>query len=70
MVYKIGMTVIALVLIAWVVYGCTTTGPVEDPRTIWCEHNKVRRDKPKNRTDQEDMVMHNLKGAAWCGWKP
>lgn len=64
----------ALILIAALsLSGCTTTPkPVENPRQIWCDTNKPRRDytpeTPRNVVDE--INAHNKKGARWCRWAP
>jgi hypothetical protein len=53
--------------------GCTTTGsPIENPRAVWCDHNKPRRDATETtpRGELDDINAHNRKGELWCGWKP
>lgn len=52
--------------------GCVTPAPVEDPRSIWCDTNKPRRDATPEtpRAEIDEINAHNFKGEAWCGWVP
>lgn len=62
----------ALVLIALLLSGCThTSGQVENPRQVWCDHNNPRRDATKDtpRAELDEINIHNMQGVKWCGWK-
>jgi hypothetical protein len=53
--------------------ACTTTrSPIDDPRAVWCDHNKPRRDATETtpRAELDEINAHNFKGVKWCGWKP
>ena len=53
--------------------GCASLpSPVENPRQVWCDTNKPRRDATADtpRAELDDINEHNVLGAAWCGWKP
>lgn len=55
--------------------ACATTGPVTDPREIWCSQNDpIRLPAPVidelPRDDVDQINAHNDRGARWCGWTP
>jgi hypothetical protein len=63
------LTLLALLTCA----ACTTTRmPVEDPRSVWCDHNKPRRDATEQtpRGELDEINAHNRKGVIWCRWAP
>lgn len=52
--------------------GCTTTTRIENPREVWCDHNRPRRDAVAEtaRAELDEINGHNAKGTRWCGWEP
>lgn len=69
-----GLKIIALCL---VLAGCQTfpAPPIDNPRQVWCDHNKPRRPskavvKAMSRPELNDLIAFNTKGAKWCGWRP
>ncbi len=56
--------------------ACQTAQPVADPRGVWCDTNKPLPKLPGiavaslSRSDKERLIAYELKGEAWCGWKP
>lgn len=66
------MGIKALILLAVLLAGCTTTpAAVSDPRRIWCDTSTPRRDATADtpRGELDEINAHNAKGARWCGWK-
>lgn len=64
-----GRALILLLLLT----GCSSTlQSVDDPRTIWCEHETPDRSGSagKSRAELDRLNAHNAKGALWCGWEP
>ena len=68
-----GVVLIVFTLIA--LAGCTPSpSPVNDPRAVWCavEHpirlTQLEIEQASNARLAE-IVTHNRKGAAWCGWR-
>jgi hypothetical protein len=62
------------VVLALLLCGCTTVSPVEDPRSVWCEHNEPRRPSSAvievmTKPELDALNSHNDKGVEWCGWK-
>lgn len=65
----------ALILCLCLVAGCVTPAPVDNPRQVWCDHNKPMRPSAAvfeimTRPELDDMNTHNAQGTKWCGWKP
>lgn len=55
--------------------GCVTAAPIENPRQVWCDHNKPQRPSQAvfevmTRPELDAMNTHNGQGIRWCGWKP
>lgn len=51
--------------------GCTTTpAPIDDPRSVWCAHNRPRTDATDEtpRRELDEINAHNRKGVLWCKW--
>lgn len=61
-----------LMLSLMLLAACVTSGPVADPRQVWCDHNAPRRDATETtpRAELDEINSHNRKGELWCGWKP
>lgn len=59
-----------------VLAGCVTTRPpIDNPRQVWCDHNKPRRPsmavvKAMSRPELNELIAFNRNGAKWCGWRP
>lgn len=65
---------VGIALLALALTACTTTGPINDPRAVWCENNSPRRPSvavvaAMTRAELDDLNAFNRKGVAWCGWK-
>jgi hypothetical protein len=66
---------LAYLALCSVLVGCVTTAPVENPRKVWCDHNKPQRPSAAvfavmTRPELDDMNAHNSQGVKWCGWRP
>src|SRR5688500_19266665 len=59
----------AVIILALLLVGCTTTTPVADPRKVWCEQSEPRRDATMEtpRAELDEINSHNRKGMLWCG---
>lgn len=65
-------SIAASFLAAFLLVACQSdTDVTSDPREIWCDHNKPRRDAtPLTPRDKIDEInAHNRKGVLWCGWR-
>lgn len=63
----------AVILAALLLAGCAgMPAPVEDPRQIWCDTNKPRRDATDEtpRAELDEINSHNARGVLWCSWSP
>lgn len=64
----------ALTLVAALTLGACATSPepANDPRRVWCDHNRPRRDATPDtpREEIDEINAHNRRGEVWCGWMP
>lgn len=70
-VIMFGVVLIVFTLIA--LAGCTPS-PVTNPRAVWCavEHPiRLTQSEIEQASNARlaEIVTHNRKGAAWCGWR-
>lgn len=72
------MVKIALIACILMLAACAARpplAPIEDPKRVWCDHNQPHRPSPEalaamGGPELDALLVHNRKGAAWCGWKP
>lgn len=66
------IAVICLVMVMLSLGSCTPRAPVSDPRQVWCDFSKPRRDATAEtpRWVIDEINTHNRRGTDWCGWTP